>query len=525
MSAKADGCPLEQFIINPEMLKRPLCWIVCLIFVALGWLAPGAHQPARAQTEAPTPAPTPTPTPFPGPTPTPLTDIPPSFRLLDAALGVQLYRKDYANGSPDFVQVIDLSQGARLELLHGQITEARPAKGSFGGPDPRMTSLPLETYWQRMRDEEPLAFCATNGTFFYMPEYPTRLAFPLKVQGQLITEGWGIDTYIGQKLILELWEGRANIRNLSEWALHTSDAPDILGGLTEDANKRARYAVGRTFLGLDDRDEDGEQETVLILNTQTALQSAAAAVLRDFGADQVMMLDGGGSTQLLCQSGWHIRSDRPIPQALAVIAAEPPAVSTQVLGGSEWPVLVQGEAFPFELEVLNTGVVTWTEQTTQLELDPGELGMPRWLAVEEPVQPGQRAVFRERLDALYQPGLHTVQIDWQIIHEDQEYPGQSLTAQAIVLPEALADQRAGLESALQGWKSESPEQIRRRVEAWLEEHSMEEEPGLEAPQSEPGAATAAEGEIRPLDAILVPLLMLPIVLILGFILSQKNKEH
>jgi hypothetical protein len=484
--------------------------MLCSLLLALGLLAPGSIRLAQAQTQAPTPS------------PTPLTELPPGFRLLDAALGVQLFRKDYANGSPDFVQVIDLSQGARLALLHGEITEARPEKGSFGGPDPRMKSPALETYWQQTRLEDPLAFCVTNGTFFYMPEYPTRLAFPLQVEGQLITEGWGIDTYIDQKLILELWPGRAEIQELSEQALYASDAPDILGGLTEQANKRAKYAVGRTFIGLDDRDGDGEQETILILNTQTALQTAAAAVLRDFGAEQVMMLDGGGSTQLLCRSGWHIRSDRPIPQALAVIAAEPPPVSTQILKEPEWPVLVQGEAFPFELEIRNTGVVTWTEQATQLELDPGALGMLRWLPVEDPVRPGQRVVFTDTLASLDQPGLHSIQIDWQIIHDNRNYAGQSLETHAVVLPEALAGKRLELEQALQSWKSAPPDQIQSQVEAWLQEHQVNEMPTREAPGPEQASPTAVEGQIRPLDAVIVPLLMLPIVLILGFILSRKN---
>ncbi len=262
---------------------------LCLVYL----FAP----PAQAQT--------------PEPTPTPLSIVPAGFELLDAALGVQLYRKEYPNGNPDFVQVINLALGARLRLLHGAITEARPNKGAYGGPDPRFTSLPIETYWQQVSQEDPLAFCVTNGAFFYMPEYPTRLAFPLKVDGEMISEGWGVNTYVDQKLILELWDDRAAIRPLSAEALHRSQAPNILGGLTEEANKRAKYAVGRTFVGLADYDSDGRLETVLLFNTQTATQANAAAVLRTFGATQVMMLDGGGSTQLLCKSGWHIRSDRP----------------------------------------------------------------------------------------------------------------------------------------------------------------------------------------------------------------------
>jgi len=47
--------------------------------------------------------------------------IPKDFEILRSAVGVALYRKNYANGVPDFVQVINLNQGARLVLLHGEI--------------------------------------------------------------------------------------------------------------------------------------------------------------------------------------------------------------------------------------------------------------------------------------------------------------------------------------------------------------------------------------------------------------------
>lgn len=493
------------------MIKRSLFWIICISLLAIGLAVLGPIQPAQAQSGAQTP------------TPTPLINVPSGFRMIDSALGVQLYRKDYTNGNPDFVQVIDLSQGARIELLHGQITEARPAKGAFGGPDPRMTSPALQTYWQQKQSEDKYTFCVTNGTFFYMPEYPTRLAFPLKVDGQMVTEGWGIDTYIDQKLILELWQDRVEIQDLSEQALYASDAPDILGGLTEQANKRAKFAVGRTFVGLDDRDGDGEQETVLILNTRTALQSNAASVLRDFGADQVMMLDGGGSTQLLCKSGWHINSDRPIPQALAVIAAKPPPVAMQVLQQPEWPVLAPGEAFPFVLEIRNSGIVSWTEQTTQLEVDPGILGIARRMPLEDQVAPGEHTVFTDTLALFYQPGLYTIQIDWQIVHDDKSYPGQTLETRAVVLPEELAGQRGELEKALQVWKSGPPEQIQANVEAWVEERSGSALPTVEALAPAPPAI--AGETIRPLDGILIPLLMLPIVIIMGFILARRNTDQ
>jgi hypothetical protein len=282
--------PLRQ--LNPRVSLAFVLWLLFSLLIP--------SLPARAQNSV---------------------SIPSGFRLIDSAQGVQLYRKDYQNGKPDFVQLVDLSQGAAVEVLHGKITAKREGRGAYGGADPRLTSRNLEDYWQEIRDQFRSAFCVTNGQFFYMPEYPTRLPFPLKKDGQIISEGYGVKEYPDQKLMLELWADRANIQPLSAEALHSSTAPDVIAGLTEIANKRARHSVGRTFMGIADYNGDSVNETVLVFNTSSAKQSDAAEILRKFGAGKVMMLDGGGSTQLLCGKKSYIDSERLIPQAIAVIAA------------------------------------------------------------------------------------------------------------------------------------------------------------------------------------------------------------
>ena len=93
---------------------------------------------------------------------------------------------------------------------------------------------------------------------------------------------------------------------------------DIIAGLTEDARKSPTKYVGRTFVGVDDRNQDGRFETVLIFSTKSARQKDAVGVLREFGADKVMMLDGGGSAQLYCQNTSYVSSDRPLPQVMAI---------------------------------------------------------------------------------------------------------------------------------------------------------------------------------------------------------------
>jgi hypothetical protein len=208
-----------------------------------------------------------------------------------------------------------------------------------------------------------------------------------------------------------------------------------------------------------------------------------------------------------------------------VFAAKAPPVSMELIRGPEWSVLLQGEAFPFELEIRNTGMVSWTEQTTQLELEPGTLGINRWLPVEGSILPGKRAVFTDTLATLYQPGLYTDQINWQIVYKDKAYPGQSIEAVAIVLPEELAAKRGELEEMLPGWKNLPTQQVQAQLEAWVEEQSGSSLPTVETVETEPAEAVDVEGEIRPVDAILIPLLMLPIVLILGFILTRRHSEN
>jgi hypothetical protein len=252
--------------------------------------------------------------------------VPADFELLMSSLGAALYEKQYPGGYPDFVQVIDLHQGAQLALLYGGLQDLRNGKGVFGGNDARFTSLTLGQYWNQLSEKYENPFCVTNGQFFYMPEYPTRLPFPLKVEGQILTDGYDNKNFEGQKLILEIWGDRVNIQELTQNTLYSSTAPNIVGGLTEDARKSPDKYVARTFVGIKDQNKDGKYETVLIFNTQTARQEDAAQVLRSFGAARVMMLDGGSSTQLICQKFSYISTDRLVPQAIGVVAGSVPRV-------------------------------------------------------------------------------------------------------------------------------------------------------------------------------------------------------
>jgi len=246
--------------------------------------------------------------------------IPDGFRQVLSAIGVALYQKDYPNGTPDYVQVIDLSQGASIEPLVGEIADPGTGKGVYGGNDPKVVRHSSKDFWQSFSTSNSAAFCITNGQFFLLKDNPTTLPFPIKKDGEVLSDGYGIKEFPEQKLMLEIWPERVDIIDLTKDSLYSSSAPDIIGGLTEDANKSAKKSVGRTFVGVQDRNQDQQYETVLIFSTKTARQEAAGNILKDFGADKVMMLDGGDSTQLICQDNAYISSERLIPQAIGIAA-------------------------------------------------------------------------------------------------------------------------------------------------------------------------------------------------------------
>jgi hypothetical protein len=260
---------------------------------------------------------------------------PPGFELVRSAGAVALFKKNFTNGSPDYVQVADLSQGAQVHVMYGEIVNPGQGQGVYGGDNPRFNRKTIQQFWHELKSITDGAFCVTNGQFFRLADSPTPLPFPLKQNGQILSDGYGINEFPGQKLMLEIWPDHLDIRELSEASLYASVAPDIVVGLTEDAEKASKKAVGRTFVGIADRDGDQRFETMMIFSTQVSRPAAAADTLRDFGAAKVMMLDGGGSTQLECNGEAYIDTERLIPQAIGLSAGSPPALLAQL---AEQPV-------------------------------------------------------------------------------------------------------------------------------------------------------------------------------------------
>ncbi len=387
------------------MLKR-------LLFILIAVLALGAATLATVEAQSPA---------NPGMRPSGLV-IPDGFDEVSRTFGVDLYRKDYSGGTPDFVQVVDFSEGAAIELLHGPIQEQRQGKGAYGGDDPRINSWSLKQFWNDFASSHATPFCVVNGQFFYMPESPTRLPFSLKVEGEIVSDGYGKDQFKGKKLMLELWDDHADIRELSKEALYSSSAPNIVAGLAEDAPKNIKKYVGRTFLGVVDKNGDERFETVLIFSTRSARQVDAASVLRSFGAYKIMMLDGGGSTQLICQDKSIIASERPIPQALGIkggVPTQPKSNQIEVSLNAE-QAAVDANPAQASPEMANSGENKGLVEETanqglnrgrschrnRSDRDGGEPGSARGAAaVSEPVQAAPSQPLFELASVLWVPTM------------------------------------------------------------------------------------------------------------------------
>lgn len=244
-----------------------------------------------------------------------------NWELLNSGGGIKLFKKKNKNA---YIQEIDLSLGAGLRLGQGTNTSA-----SNNNPSPKFKRRPFSWYWQN-RPYKTKA--VTNCQFF---EYNgvdksssnVALSFGLKDNGKLVSTGsWNNQSY-KLKLGIDHINKEAFIANynLSSYDYNSVSSnfisPLVIAGfhpLYVSKNKLA--PIGRTMVGIRDKDGDGKNETVYIITATGSQKTVYDYLKKDFNCTKVIMLDGHNSTQLNYNNQYFYSSNRYIPSVLYTIS-------------------------------------------------------------------------------------------------------------------------------------------------------------------------------------------------------------
>jgi hypothetical protein len=235
--------------------------------------------------------------------------------------GVTLYRW----GSSDYLQVVNLKKGASVKLI-GKIT-GDGGKAAYGGDNPTFKLQDIDDAWNSFQNNYiGRSFSITNSQFFSSSS--RELAFPVKQNGSLIDGYAGRSEFENEQVMLEIGDSYARIKQFD----HTSGSlrsasKNLIAGLSYKANKVPSNPDGRTFVGVGDWDEDNQNEILVILTSKSSKQysqkegeNGAFEKLQEFGANPVVMLDGGGSSQLRTGSKRYVESSRFVPHFLGVVS-------------------------------------------------------------------------------------------------------------------------------------------------------------------------------------------------------------
>jgi hypothetical protein len=241
--------------------------------------------------------------------------VPSGFRLILSGNGIRVYRKDYAGGQPDYVTAVDLRY-AYVANLTGPYSGAPNARIS------KRTIAQLVTLGKARNTSTRQLITVVNGTFFDTNSDPAAIAFGLKRDNVLLSTGYGVGREYPGLIRTLSFSADYTSASIQSWAGSTfTSAPEVVGGLDVTASKSPYSYVPRTFVGVRDGNGDGRAETLLVFASKYARQPDAATVLRNFGARQMIMLDGGASGALWL-SGSTVYSGRTVPHGIGLYSGK-----------------------------------------------------------------------------------------------------------------------------------------------------------------------------------------------------------
>lgn len=251
--------------------------------------------------------------------------VPSGFSSISAAsgTGVTLYTKSVSGGSPDYVTVVDL----RTALVK---SFAGATSGS--APDYSVARASYSSWWTTAESYETSSETLRvliNGTFFSTSEDPAPLAFGLKISDSVLSTGYSKNTeYPGLEQVLR-FNNSEDECSITDWSstVYSGSYPNMVGALDPEADKSSSSWLPRTFAGIKDDDGDGKYEYLLFFNSYYATQDWAESILTSFGATDVVMLDGGGSSFISYRASSTTSTTpyaptRTLPHVLAIYSGD-----------------------------------------------------------------------------------------------------------------------------------------------------------------------------------------------------------
>ncbi len=241
--------------------------------------------------------------------------VPTGWSLVKDLKTVKIYKEA---GKENYVQILDISKGATIELVQQQNSAGYQGKVAYN----RFT---VAQWWGKV--SSPVSI--VNGEFFFVTN-PAPLSFPIRVNGTYL-QGYD-NTLTSSDRQLEGIGNTVDVLPYNLSRIRNGPNPLVISGLSPTANKSATAAVGRTFVC--SRWVGGTSPWLLyIITAKSEKQSDVVKKLDAWRCDannKAMMLDGGGSTALAYHDGRSMKvvnglssptsppENRPVPQVIVV---------------------------------------------------------------------------------------------------------------------------------------------------------------------------------------------------------------
>ncbi len=258
-----------------------------------------------------------------------------AYRTLESIAGAGLYKTKLPEGNEAYLQVIDLRK-MQIDQIIGEMDELGFSEGKYyGGFDSYYSPHFQMSLFSNVWDEYNLlygkqVFSMINCAFFEEYKSSTQLAFPVKLNGQVITAGsspYGpvnqpADNYYKNiQLKALVWDdssayitdydpelgsplNQANVRNAIVSYRYSDHPAKVIG-----KNQENKYHV----IGTLNKDDVPGDELLLIITVNKATLDKAAQLLRKLGVrGDILTVDGGSSTFVTNPSTGSLLVPQPV---------------------------------------------------------------------------------------------------------------------------------------------------------------------------------------------------------------------